>query len=134
MKKRIKEKHLIPLVFSTILFSTAIYFMSDSVVLGASVGGTETAPVNADTTAVMPESAPVAPEVEQTTEEATAQSTATETESKANEPPKEVYVVKDGQTLWEIAQDSGLSVQTLMNKNQLSSSVIVEGQELVFDR
>ncbi|MEI5991080.1 LysM peptidoglycan-binding domain-containing protein [Enterococcus crotali] len=132
MKKRIKKKHLIPLVFSIILFSTAGYFMSDSLVLGASVGGEAgTAPV-ADTTTVAPESAPVAPEVEQSTGETTENSATTQ--SKAKEVPKEVYVVKDGQTLWEIAQDSGLSVQTLMNKNQLSSSVIVEGQELVFDR
>lgn len=126
MKKQINKKHLLLLVFSIILFSTVGYSMSDSLVLGASVGGEA---VNADTAAVMPKSAP---EVEQPTGETTENSAATQSKTKA--APKEVYVVKDGQTLWEIAQDFGLSVQTLMNKNQLSSSVIVEGQELVFDR
>ncbi|ALS37120.1 LysM repeat protein [Enterococcus rotai] len=122
MKKRINKKYLILLISSAILFSTAIYFMSSSMILGASVGGgevvTPVAPIPTTQTAEKPK--------------------ATEAEnasvvSKEKEVPKEVYIVKEGQTLWEIAQDSGVSIQTLMNKNQLSSSVIVEGQELVFD-
>ena len=123
MKKRINKKYLILLISSAILFSTAIYFMSSSMILGASVGGgevvTPVAPIPTTQTAEKPKA----------TEEAENASAV----SKEKEVPKEVYIVKEGQTLWEIAQDSGVSIQTLMNKNQLSSSVIVEGQELVFD-
>ncbi|OTN88249.1 hypothetical protein A5819_000701 [Enterococcus sp. 7E2_DIV0204] len=122
MKKRINKKYLILLISSAILFSTAIYFMSSSMILGASVGGgevvTPVAPIPTTQTAEKPK----------TTEAENASAV-----SKEKEVPKEVYIVKEGQTLWEIAQDSGVSIQTLMNKNQLSSSVIVEGQELVFD-
>ncbi|MGM0219619.1 LysM peptidoglycan-binding domain-containing protein [Enterococcus sp. AZ126] len=132
MKKRINKKYSILLVFSAILFSTAIYFMSSSLVLGASAGGTASAPVTADGgAAIIPAPTPPATQAEPKQETATENTIA---EQKEKEAPKEVYVVKDGQTLWEIAQDSGLSIQTLMNKNQLSSSVIVEGQELVFDQ
>lgn len=122
MKKRINKKYLILLISSAILFSTAIYFMSSSMILGASVGGgevvTPVAPIPTTQTAEKPK----------TTEAENASAV-----SKEKEVLKEVYIVKEGQTLWEIAQDSGVSIQTLMNKNQLSSSVIVEGQELVFD-
>lgn len=131
MKKRINKKNSILLIFSAILFSTAIYFMSSSLVLGASVGGTS--PVTAGGEEVVlptPTPAPIAPESEQQKETTNENTVA---EQKEKEAPKEVYIVKTGQTLWEIAQDSGLSIQNLMNKNQLSSSVIVEGQELVFD-
>ncbi|MBO0472343.1 hypothetical protein IGL98_002886 [Enterococcus sp. DIV0840] len=133
MKKRINKKYSILLIFSAILFSTAIYFMSSSLVLGASVGGgTESAPVTADGgAAIIPTPTPAAPQAEPKKETTTENNVA---ENKEKEAPKEVYVVKSGQTLWEIAQDSGLSIATLMNKNQLSSSVIVEGQELVFDQ
>ncbi|EOH94012.1 hypothetical protein UAW_02433 [Enterococcus haemoperoxidus ATCC BAA-382] len=131
MKKRINKKNSILLIFSAILFSTAIYFMSSSLVLGASVGGSS--PVTAGGEEVVlptPTPAPIAPESEQQKETTNENTVA---EQKEKEAPKEVYIVKTGQTLWEIAQDSGLSIQNLMNKNQLSSSVIVEGQELVFD-
>ncbi|WP_207694664.1 hypothetical protein DOK67_0000457 [Enterococcus sp. DIV0212c] len=127
MKKRINKKYPILLIFSTILFSTAIYFMSGSLVLGASAGGSWTPETAGDGVSVP------APVVEGAQSQTTDNPTST-AESKQNEEPKEVYVVKDGQTLWEIAQDSGLSLQTLMNKNQLGNSVIIEGQELVLDK
>jgi LysM repeat protein len=44
---------------------------------------------------------------------------------------KQTYIVEAGQTLWEIAQENGVTVQTLMNANRLSSSLIIEGQELI---
>lgn len=133
MKKRINKKYTILLIFSTVLFSTAIYFMSSSLVLGASVGGgMESAPVTVEGgEAITPTPTPEIPQAEPK-EETTTENTVAE--NKEKEAPKEVYVVKNGQTLWEIAQDSGLPIQTLMNTNQLSNSVIVEGQELVFDR
>ncbi|MGX7202877.1 hypothetical protein BCR22_11175 [Enterococcus plantarum] len=133
MKKQINKKNSILLIFSAILFSTIIYFMSSSMVLGASAGGgMESVPVTADGgTAIAPPLTPVVPQAEPK-KETTSENTVAE--DKEKEAPKEVYIVKNGQTLWEIAQDSGLSIQTLMNKNQLSSSIIVEGQELVFDQ
>ncbi|MBM7689423.1 hypothetical protein BCR24_10445 [Enterococcus ureilyticus] len=132
MKKQINKKYRILLISSAILFSTVVYFMSDSLILGASAGGggTVSAPVTTDDSEA-PTSASI-PQAAQTQQESNLSSDVA-SEDKNNEVPKEVYVIKAGQTLWEIAQDSGLSIQTLMNKNQLSSSVIVEGQELVFD-
>ncbi|MDA9471745.1 LysM peptidoglycan-binding domain-containing protein [Enterococcus sp. 5H] len=123
MKKRINKTHLILLIFSTVLFSTVVYFMSNSLVLGASVGGNETMPVPVPASTEQQAELPVesSAEAEQTVE------------SQKSETPKEVYVVKNGETLWEIAQDMSLSIPTLMNRNQLSSSVIFEGQELVLD-
>ncbi|EOL47670.1 LysM peptidoglycan-binding domain-containing protein [Enterococcus caccae] len=121
MKNRINKKYLTLLIFSAILFSTAIYLSSSSFVLGASVGG--------ETVSAIPIPIPAAPTAE--TQDAAAEKASTV--SKENEQPKEVYLVKKGQTLWEIAQESGVSIQTLMNKNQLGSSVIVEGQELVMN-
>lgn len=123
MKKRINKTHLILLIFSTVLFSTVAYFMSNSLVLGASVGGNEAMPVPVPASSQQQAELPVesSAEAEQTVE------------SQKSETPKEVYVVKNGETLWEIAQDFSLSIPTLMNRNQLSNSVIFEGQELVLD-
>lgn len=104
--------------------------MSSSLVLGASVGGSVATPETAGEAPIAtPTPTPSTPESDQ--QKATTENTITEKQEK--EVPKEVYVVKKGQTLWEIAQDSGLSIQALMNRNQLSNSVIVEGQELVFE-
>lgn len=131
MKKQSNKTYTILLIFSAILFSTAIYFMSSSLILGASAGGSVSAPVTTiESEDVVPETTPSAAVAEP--KEATTATSAV-VENNVREAPKEVYVVKEGQTLWEIAQDSGLSIQTLMNQNQLSSSVIVEGQELVFN-
>ncbi|MEI5994619.1 LysM peptidoglycan-binding domain-containing protein [Candidatus Enterococcus mansonii] len=135
MKKQINGKTPKLLIYSVILFSTAIYFMSDSLILGASAGGgvVSTPPPSSVIEQSTPESAP---DVQKTDADSKTDATTPErnTESQKNEVPKEVYIVKSGQTLWEIAQDTGLSIQALMNKNQLSNSVIVEGQELVFDK
>lgn len=60
--------------------------------------------------------------------------TETSTEIPASEAPTilgEVYTVQSGETLWEIAQETGISMQKLMNDNQLSSGLIIAGQELV---
>jgi LysM repeat protein len=133
MKKRVNKHVRLLLVFSALLFSTAIYFLSSSLILGASPGGS--APItttnSSETTPSTPAPSSEAVEDGQTPAATTEQTATAEGNSNTQEP--EVYVVKSGQTLWEIAQDSGLSIQTLMNKNQLSSSVLVEGQELVFD-
>ncbi|MHC5215738.1 LysM peptidoglycan-binding domain-containing protein [Enterococcus sp. LJL128] len=46
----------------------------------------------------------------------------------------ELYKVKQGESLWEIAQNANISLQDLMNINQLSNSVILEGQELITEK
>lgn len=48
--------------------------------------------------------------------------------------PANVYTVQSGETLWEISQIVGVSVQDLMIANQLSSAVIIEGQELILSK
>lgn len=48
--------------------------------------------------------------------------------------PANVYTVKTGETLWEISQTAGVSLQDLMINNQLSSAMIIEGQELVVSK
>ena len=40
------------------------------------------------------------------------------------------YTVKSGDSLWKIANEQGVSYQTLMNWNHLSSSNIYVGQKL----
>lgn len=129
MKKRINKTQVTLLVFSTLLFGTAVYFMSGSMILGASVGGSAVAvpaevPAVDDQTATVPEEATTA-----TTEKENVTDNQEESET-----PKEVYVVNKGETLWEIAQDSGLSIQTIMKNNQLSNGVVFEGQELVLNK
>lgn len=118
------------------MFSTAIYFLSSSLILGASPGGST--PVTADSQPVAPASVPETASSETKVEAPTPTAVSTEppaeSTAESNVQDSEVYVVKSGRTLWEIAQDSGLSIQTLMNENQLSSSVLIEGQELVFGR
>lgn len=125
MKKQLNKRVLTLLISSALLFSSASYAMSSSLVLGASAGGATSSTVTAEGTVDAATQTPATP--------AASVSKTVTSETNVNEIPKEVYIVKEGQTLWEIAQDSGLSIQVLMNKNQLSSSVIVAGQELVFD-
>ncbi|WP_228548323.1 3D domain-containing protein [Sporosarcina obsidiansis] len=43
----------------------------------------------------------------------------------------ENYTVKDGDTLYRIAYNHGLSVETLMNLNRLTSNTIYPGDELI---
>ena len=47
--------------------------------------------------------------------------------------PQKTYKVESGQTLWEIAKNNGLGIQDLMNRNQLTSIMIIEGQELIIE-
>jgi len=41
------------------------------------------------------------------------------------------YTVKSGDTLWQIANSNGISVNQLMSWNNLSSSLIMVGQRLI---
>lgn len=111
MKKWISNNRALVVVCG-LFAAVCIYLVSGTAILGASVGG---APVT------MP-SSPSAP--------VSAETTSTTTDSN-EEAAKKVYVVKKNETLWEIAQDTKVSVQTLMTVNQLNSSIIFEGQELV---
>lgn len=133
MKKQINKKHRILLISSAILFSTVVYLMSDSLILGASAGGGGTVSTPGTVPSTDSIQTPASTSQKAQAQQDTNLNEDATSKNKNNEEPKEVYVIKAGQTLWEIAQDSGLSIQTLMNKNQLSSSVIVEGQELVLD-
>jgi len=42
-----------------------------------------------------------------------------------------VYIVKSGDSLWSIANNYGITVNELKNANNLTSNVIVSGQQLV---
>lgn len=49
------------------------------------------------------------------------------------ETQENVYVVQEGETLWEIAQEIDISIQDLIQENNLSNGVISEGQELIIN-
>lgn len=44
------------------------------------------------------------------------------------------YTVQSGDSLWKIATQHGISYQTLMNANHLSSSTIYVGQKLIINK
>lgn len=81
--------------------------------------------------------------VESTTDAAAESTPTVEEQSAASEEqqpvpeeerPTEIYTVQQGQNLWEIAQTTEMSLQDLMNINQLSNSAIFTGQELLVEK
>lgn len=134
MKKKFDKKIAYGLVFSFVLFGSIFYFTNNTLLLGASVspeGKQASVPISGNGEIVLPPSNQPQSEVSQTTtsqEQQEGAAVGEESLSKQN-----TYIVKSGQTLWEIAQETGLSLTTLMNENQLSNSFIVEGQELSYN-
>ena len=125
--KRIKIKMILFFSFSIALGAIAGFVHSASSLIEAS------APSNQGTV-VAPTTGP---KVEEKKEEHTTASTSQENNnevSQTKEVPKKTYRIESDQTLWEIAQNNGLTIQDLMNQNQLTSTVIVEGQELIIEK
>ncbi|MBP2098720.1 LysM peptidoglycan-binding domain-containing protein [Enterococcus rivorum] len=140
MKKKFDKKNIYSLLFSCVLFGSIFYFTNNSLLLAASVspeGKQAAVPVSGNSGVVLPQ--PPAPtETPQDIPKGESQQTSSsekEAVITADEKnsPKNSYIVKPGQTLWEIAQETGLSLTTLMNENQLSNSFIIEGQELSYN-
>jgi LysM repeat protein len=50
---------------------------------------------------------------------------------KSDENSNTTYTIKSGDTLWEISKDHGITVNQLMNANDLNSSLIFPGEKLV---
>lgn len=48
----------------------------------------------------------------------------------SGEAQENIYIVKEGETLWEIAQEIDISIQDLLQENNLSNGIVSEGQEL----
>lgn len=138
MKNKKKQNIIKGVVVSLLLVAVIAYFQSDyTVVLGSTPIVEEASAPGASQPAAptVVESNTPAPVAAQTPVSGTSSSEVSAESSEATqEVPKEVYVVKEGQTLWEIAQDTGESLQTLMNDNQLRSSIVVEGQGLAFEK
>ena len=139
MKKKFDKKHIYGLLFSCLLFGSIFYFTNNPLLLAASVspeGNHAAVPVSGNSGVVLPPS-PAPSETAQDTSKDKSQTSSSEKQAVAaadeKNNPKNTYVVKQGQTLWEIAQETGLSLTTLMNENQLSNSFIVEGQELSYN-
>ncbi|MHC5229533.1 LysM peptidoglycan-binding domain-containing protein [Enterococcus sp. LJL99] len=125
--KRMKVKMVLFFSFSIALGAIAGFVHSASSLIEAS------APSNPGTT-VAPATGP---ESEKKKEQATTVSTSKENDnqvSQTKEAPKKTNNVESDQTLWEIAHNNGLTLQELMNRNQLTSTVIVEGQELIIEK
>lgn len=131
MKKAFDRKIVYGLIFSFVLFVFLFYFINNTLLLGASVspdsnqtsdGGDFSPPTEATPTQQEPSAVINNPSQEQQAENNAAESL-----------PKNTYIVKPGQTLWEIAQELGLSLTALMNYNQLSNSFIIEGQVLSYN-
>lgn len=114
--------------FSIVLGAVAGFVHSSSSLIEASVPSNQGSTV-APTTA---------PEIEKKKEQG---STAVTTSQESNSPvsqteeaSKKTSKVEANQTLWEFAQKNGLTIQELMNQNQLTSTVIIEGQELIVEK
>lgn len=67
-----------------------------------------------------------------TTESSSVTETTTASSTTGLEKSSKTYTVVKGQTLWEIGQEQGIGVQELMKKNHLSTSIIFEGQILIY--
>ncbi|MTD38371.1 LysM peptidoglycan-binding domain-containing protein [Erwinia sp. CPCC 100877] len=111
MKKQMKLSYGV-WFFALFLLLAAGGFLSDFKALGASPSENTSLPASE------PADVSVTPK-------------ASDARQKPTKEEQNSYIVKAGQTLWEIAQENGVPVQTLMKVNRLSSSVIIEGQELI---
>lgn len=141
MKKKFDKKNIYSLLFSCVLFGSIFYFTNNSLLLAASVspeGKQAAVPVSGNSGVVLPPPSaptetPQAIPKDQSQQTSLPEKEALITADEKNSPKKNTYIVKPGQTLWEIAQETGLSLTTLMNENQLSNGFIIEGQELSYN-
>ncbi|MFK4566591.1 LysM peptidoglycan-binding domain-containing protein [Enterococcus sp. UD-01] len=115
MKKQGTSTYNVLVLTLFLLLAAGGGFLSASKALSASLGENISAPTF-DSAAASERSNTAAAEQVPSTEE---------------QVVKQTYIVEARQTLWEIAQEKGVTVQTLMKVNGLSSSLIIEGQELV---
>lgn len=135
MNRKFDKKTLYGLFFSFILFGSIFYVMNDNLLLGASVSSV----VNNSGSKEILSPAPAKQTVDSQNQDASKKDDKnTDVVKEEAEPldnvPENVYIVKSGQTLWEIAQELGVSLTELMNTNQLSNSFIMEGQELLYNK
>lgn len=126
--KRIKAKMILFFSFSVTLGVIAGFIYSDSSLIKASAPSNPEATI-APTTGVQLEKK----EEQQSKNTSTNQEKSSQV-SQTKELPKKTNIVESGQTLWEIAQNNGLTIQELMNQNQLTSTLVIEGQELIIEK
>lgn len=124
---KIKLKMILFFSFSIALGAIAGFVHSSSSLIEASAPSTSGTSI-----------APTAPpESEKKTEQSPAATTSQENGSQVaqdSEVPKKTNTIESDQTLWEFAQTNGVSIQDLMNQNQMTSTVVVEGQELIVEK
>lgn len=134
MKKN-SMKAIIALFFFSGFIGLATYFVNSTQIEGSTpetnaTSSEENKDAKVTTTSTSP------------TDEAVVESTPAEQQPPASVAPEsaeqlpqtEVHTVQEGQNLWEIAQNAEMSLQDLMNANQLSSSAIFAGQELLVNK
>lgn len=120
MNKKNKQKFAVAIV--SVISLSAMLAFSDCFTTDASVSVDKEAEANM----------PVPPKSTRSSEEEAPGSTEVVDTSGLSDD-EDYYEVASGQTLWEISQDTGMSVQDLMDKNGLSNSLVFEGQYLIVD-
>lgn len=135
--RKSRNKIMLLTLFSAGLIGASTYFMNSSLIEGSTAD--ETAASSSEepkgvVTATPDTSASTTVESSVVVEQPTPEAGTVVADTPPEAPvvnPEDVYTVQSGETLWEIAQTSGVSLQDLMNDNQLSSVAILEGQEIV---
>ncbi|MBL1223570.1 LysM peptidoglycan-binding domain-containing protein [Enterococcus sp. BWR-S5] len=134
MKKN-SIKAIVSLFFFSGIIGLATYFVSSTQIEGSTpetsaTSSEENKDAEVTATSVSADSSDKGVEDTPASEE---QAVVSEDVQQPVEPEREteIYTVQQGQNLWEIAQSTEMSLQDLMNTNQLSSSAIFTGQELL---
>ncbi|WP_321388575.1 LysM peptidoglycan-binding domain-containing protein [uncultured Enterococcus sp.] len=134
MKKN-SIKVIVSLFFFSGIIGLATYFVSSTQIEGSTpetsaTSSEENKDAEVTATSVSADSSDKGVEHTPASEE---QAVVSEDVQQPAEPEREteIYTVQQGQNLWEIAQATEMSLQDLMNTNQLSSSAIFTGQELL---
>lgn len=131
-KNRIKAAILLSFLCGIIGLTT--YFVNATQIEGSTPEtGATSSEENKDAKVTTSSVAPGSEDVDESPTEVK-QSVAPEATPVEPQPETEIYTVQEGQNLWEIAQTTEMSMQDLMNSNQLSSSAIFAGQELLVEK
>lgn len=132
MDKKVKNRFVVALV--SIFSLSTILVLSHGFITEASVSvdpnaETEISIPPKSTRATSSSSSPTTPDTSSSSE-ATQESEEVVDTSVLNDS-EELYQVNAGQSLWEIAQETGTNIQDLMKKNNLTNSLVFAGQYLI---
>ncbi|WP_086350024.1 LysM peptidoglycan-binding domain-containing protein [Candidatus Enterococcus clewellii] len=134
MKKN-RIKAVVTLSFLCGIIGLTTYFVNTTQIEGSTPEtGATSSEENKDAKVTTTSVAPGSESVSESSSAEVEQPAAPEATPAEPQPETEIYTVQEGQNLWEIAQATEMSMQNLMNTNQLSSSAIFAGQELLVEK